>query len=184
MRKVIFSINMTLDGCVDHTVISPDEELLDFFTELLDDVDTLLFGRVTYKLMESFWPTAPADPHATPSIIRFANKYNTKPKIVFSKTIEKAEWFNSRIERNNIVEEVIKLKQGTGGALFLEGISISQELMRHGLIDEYWLVEHPIILGNGRRLFDNLSERIHLTLVGTKKFSSGAVALHYLSEKV
>ncbi len=180
---MVLAINLTLDGCIDHRVMIADDELHDFFTGLLDNIDTELFGRVTYQLMESYWPHAPEDPNATRSMIRFARMYNAKPKIVFSKTLEKAEWNNTRLVRTNLVEEVTKLKQESGGALSVSGISVSQELMRHGLIDEYWLVVHPLILGQGRRLFDNLTEKITLKLIDTKKFKSGVVVLHYLYEK-
>lgn len=183
IRKVVLSINVSLDGCADHRVAIVDDELHDFYTNLLDSVDTLLFGRVTYQLMESYWPHASEDPIATPSMIRFAHKYNAKPKIVFSKTLEKAEWNNTRLVRNDLVEEVIKLKHESGGALSVGGISISQELMRHGLIDEYWLVVQPLVWGKGRRLFDNLTEKIKLKLIDTKKFKSGVVVLHYLCDK-
>ncbi len=174
---------MSLDGCADHRAGIVDAELHDFFTDLLANVDTFLFGRVTFQLMESYWPHAPEDPNATPDMIRFARMYNAKPKIVFSKTLEKAEGYNTRIVREDVVEEVTKLKQESGGALSIGGISLVQELMRHGLIDEYWLVVHPIIWGQGRRLFDNLPEKILLKLIDTKKFNSGVVALHYLYAK-
>ncbi len=175
---------MSLDGCADHRAGTVDAELHDFFTDLLANVDTFLFGRVTFQLMESYWPHAPEDPNATPDMIRFARMYNAKPKIVFSQTLEKAEGKNTRLVRNNLVEEVTKLKQESGGALSVGGISVSQELMRHGLIDEYWLVVHPLIWGQGRRLFDNLTAQIRLKLINTMTFNSGVVVLHYLQEKV
>ncbi len=184
MRKLIFAINVSLDGCADHRVGFADDELHDFFTNLLDNMDILLFGRVTYQLMESYWPHAPEDPNATSSIIRFARKINAKSKIVFSKTLNKAEWTNTRLDRNDLIEEVTRLKQETGGAVLVGGISISQELMRHGLIDEFWLLVHPIIWGNGRRLFDNTAEKINLKLLDTKTFDSGVVVLHYLNDKI
>lgn len=179
-RKVTFAINVTLDGYTDHTVMIADEEIHDFFTNLLDDVDMLLFGRVTYQLMESYWPTAENDPTATVSEKNFAKKFNALPKIVFSQTLQKAEWNNSRIARGNLVEEVMKLKKKPGKNISADSISIFQELMRHNLIDECWLVVHPLICPKGKRLFDGVNNTINLKLVDTKQFASGAVALHYL----
>jgi dihydrofolate reductase len=175
------SMNVSLDGCADHRVAVADDELHDFALKLLNNVDILLFGRVTYELMESYWPHAHEDPNATGSMIRFAHKINAMPKIVFSKTLEKAEWNNTSLVRNNLVEEVIKLKRESGKALSVGGISVCQELMRRGLIDEYWILVQPVIWGKGRRLFDDSTEKkIKLKLVDTKAFSSGVVVLHYL----
>lgn len=177
-------MNISLDGFADHTVaVAADDELHDFFTDLLNNVDTMLFGRVTYQLMESYWPHAPQDPKATKSMIDFAHKINSMPKVVFSKTLEKAEWNNSRLVRDNVVDEVIKLKQQPGKDLSIGGLSICQNFMRHGLIDEYWLLVQPVIWGNGKRLFDGLKDRINLKLVDMKTFKSGAVALHYVNDK-
>jgi dihydrofolate reductase len=181
-RKVTFAINVTLDGYTDHTVVIADEEMHDFFTNLMDDVDLLLFGRTTFQMMESYWPTAGDDPDATMSEKNFAKKFNALPKIVFSKTIQKAEWNNSRIMRGNLVEEVLKLKKQPGKDISAGSISIFQELMRHNLIDEYWLVVHPLIWTKGKRLFDNTNDKIDLRLVDTMSFKSGAVVLHYIKE--
>jgi dihydrofolate reductase len=173
------SMNVSLDGCADHRVAVADDELHEFALKLLDNVDILLFGRVTYELMESYWPYAPEDPNATDSMIQFAHKINAMPKIVFSKTLEKAEWNNTSLVRNNLVEEVIKLKRESGKALSIGGISVCQELMRNGLIDEYWILVQPIIWGKGRRLFDERTEKIKLKLIDTKTFKSGVVVLDY-----
>lgn len=178
-------MNVSIDGFADHTVaVAADDELHDFFNDLLDDVETLLFGRVTYQLMETYWPHAPEDPQASRSIIAFANKFNAMPKIVFSRTLQRADWNNTRLVRGNVAEEVIKLKQAPGKNLSIGGLSICQELMRLGLVDEYWLLVQPVIWGKGRRLFDGLNERINLRLVDTKEFASGVIVLHYLAGKV
>lgn len=182
-RKVVFAINVTLDGYTDHTVGIADNELHDFFTRYLDDVDLLLFGRVTYQMMESYWPNADNDPEATQSMIDFAHKFNALPKIVFSQTLQKAEWNNSKISRDNLVEEVLKLKKQSGKNISAGSISVFQELMRHNLIDEYWLVVHPFIWAKGKRLFDGVNNTINLTLVETKKFASGVVVLHHRKSK-
>jgi len=173
-------MNLSLDGCADHRVAIADDELHDFASKLLNNVDILLFGRVTYELMESYWPHAHEDPNATASMIRFARKINAMPKIVFSETLKKAEWNNTTLVRNSPVEEVIKLKRESGKALSVGGISICQELMRHRLIDEYWILVQPVIWGKGRRLFDESNEeKTMLKLIDTKTFKSGVVVLHY-----
>lgn len=184
MRKLVMSMNVSLDGYADHTIAIADDELHEFATNLLKNVDIILFGRVTYQLMESYWPIAPSDPKATNSIIQFAHKINKMPKIVFSRTLEKVEWNNTSIVRENIVEEVIKMKRESGKNLSIGGISVSQELMRAGLIDEYWILVQPIIWGKGKRLFDCLTEKIMLKLVETMIFKSGVVVLHYQQEEV
>ncbi len=183
MRKLTLAINLSLDGFADHTVaVAADDELHEFFSGLLDDTDVALFGRVTYQLMESYWPHAHQDPNATKSELDFADRINAVPKIVFSRTLQKAAWNNTRLAKDNMVDEVIQLKQQPGKNISLGGISISQEFMRRGLIDEYWLAIQPIVVGKGKRLFDNLNERINLTLVDTKVFKSGVVVLHYSNE--
>jgi len=180
MRKLISAINISLDGFADHTVaVAADDELHDFFSDLLDSTDVALFGRVTYQLMESYWPHAHEDPRATRGELKFADKFNAIPKIVFSKTLDKASWNNTRLVKENMVEEVVKLKQQPGKNISIGGISTAQEFMKRDLIDEYWLAIHPVIVGQGRRLFDGLNERINLRLVDTKIFMSGVVVLHY-----
>ena len=183
MRKLIFSMNISLDGYADHTVAIADDELHEFASDLLDSVDIILFGRVTYQLMESYWPNARKDPGATKSMIEFADKINAKPKIVFSRTLQKAEWNNTRLVKDNIVEEVVKLKRQRGKNLSIGGIGMCQEFMKLGLIDEYWLLVQPVIIGKGRRLFESLRNRISLKLVDTKTFNSGVVVLHYRADK-
>jgi len=179
MRKLILAINVSLDGFADHAVFAADDELHDFFSELLDVTDIALFGRVTYQLMENYWPHAHEDPKATRGMLRFAEKFNAVPKIVFSRTLRKADWSNSRLVAENMVDEVINLKKQPGKNISLGGISTSQEFMRLGLVDEYWLAVHPVIIGQGRRLFEGVHERVNLKLMDIKTFRSGVVALHY-----
>jgi dihydrofolate reductase len=179
MRKLFFSINISLDGVADHTVAIADDELHDFSTRLMDIVDTILFGRVTYQLFENFWPVAYQDPYATKSILRFADRINAMPKVVFSNTLQTAGWNNTQLVKGDAVKEVQKMKQGTGGNLSLGGISLIQTCMKLKLIDEYWLLVQPVIWGRGMRLFDNESERVDLKLVDSRTFKSGVVVLHY-----
>jgi len=110
MRKLIWAINATIDGSTDHTAVTADDELLNFHTDLLGTVDIILFGRKTYQLMESYWPNAPEDPKATKGMIRFADIINSMPKIVFLKTLNKVTWNNTKLIKENITDEVLKLK--------------------------------------------------------------------------
>jgi len=148
MGKLFFAINVSLDGFADHTVgVGPDDELHGFFSDLLDETDVVLFGRVTYQMMESYWPHAHKDPKATKGMLEFADKFNTVPKVVFSRTLQEANWNNTRLVRENMIEEVVKLKGQTARNILLGGISISQEFMRLGIVDEFWIVLHPVLIG-------------------------------------
>ncbi len=181
MRKLIFSINVSLDGFADHTVAIADDELHDFYTDQLNTIDTILFGRVTYQLFESYWPHAPEDPEATKSMIAFADKINAMPKIVFSKMLQNVNWNNTTLIEKDMVKEVIRLKEGDGrGSLSIGGISAIQTFMKLKLVDEFWLLVHPVIVGNGQRLFNGINEKLDLKLVDTKTFRSGVVVLHYI----
>ncbi len=181
MRKLVLAINVSLDGFADHTVaVAPDDELHRFFGRLLDDTDVALFGRVTYQLMENYWPHAHEDPRATEGMLEFADKFNSIPKIVFSRSLQKAEWQNTRLVKTDAVEEVARLSRQSGGNISLGGISFTKEFMRRGMIDEYWLVVQPVVCGSGRRLFEGGVSRFGLRLVETEVFKSGVVALHYL----
>ncbi len=174
-------MNVSLDGCADHTVAIADDELHEFAAGQLDTIDALLFGRVTYQLMESYWPQARRDPEATASMIAFADKFNALPKIVFSRTLQNVEGENARIISDNVEEEVLELKRQSGKNLGIGGISLCQEFMRRGLIDEYVLLVQPVVWGKGRRLFEDLDGRIGLELMDTKTFKSGVVVLRYRS---
>ncbi len=179
MRKIIFAINTTIDGFADHTAGIVDDELHEFFTDLLDEVDVVLFGRKTYQLMESFWPHAKEDPRITESILKFADKFNSIAKVVFSKTLNEANWNNTLLNKGDLITETLKLKNQGGKSVSAGSISIANALMAKNLIDEYWLLIHPIILGKGKKLFDGFDERMNLQLIDTKKFNSGVVVLHY-----
>ncbi len=184
MRKLVLAINVSLDGFADHTVaVAPDDEHHEFFSGLLDNTGIALFGRVTYELMAHAWPKISNDPSTTKSVREFAVKFNAIPKMVFSRTLGSADWNNTTLIRDDIVEAVRKLKQQDGKDLSIGGISVIRQLMKAGLIDEYWLVVHPVVVGKGRRLFEGLTDRINLTLVETRTFKSGMVALHYEKER-
>jgi dihydrofolate reductase len=179
MRKVIFAINITIDGYADHTAGIVDDELHDFFTNLLKNSDVILFGRKTYKLMEDFWPFAKDDPQSDRSTIEFSEVINSIKKIVFSKTLEKVTWQNSELCKNELVEELIILKKENGKNISVGSLSLASQLVKKNLIDEFYFVVHPIILGKGKHLFEDLNFRQNMKLIDTKKFSSGAIVLHY-----
>src|SRR5579863_5305004 len=185
MRKVIYAINLTLDGCCDHTKFNPDEETFEYFIRLLrDDVDLLVYGRKTYQLMVPYWPDIAKSQSETKSDIEFAQTFVSKKKIVFSRSLASVEDGNTRIVRSNLHDEILKLKQEPGKNILVGGVDVPSQLMELGLIDEYRLVVMPIIAGEGRRLFEgvNLPEKRRLKLVESKTFKSGCVALRYLKQ--
>ena len=181
MRSVIFAINTTLDGCVDHTKQIADEETHEYFTQLMRDVDLLVFGRKTYQLMVPFWPEVAKSQSMTRASNEFARTFDSINKIVFSRSLDSAEDSNTRIIRTNLHGEILKLKQEQGKNILLGGVSVPSQLMELGLVDEYRFVVGPIVAGEGRRLLEGVSlpERLQLELVESKFFKSGCVALHY-----
>lgn len=180
MGKIILSINMSLDGYADHTVaVHADDEMHDFFSNLLDNTAIAVFGRGTFELMQDYWPHAHDDPTATSSTLAFADKYNAIPKVVFSRTLQSTEWNNSTIERGDLIEKVTRMKEQEGKDISLGGISVAQQLMQRNLIDEYWFVVHPVIVGHGRRMFEDIKSQMELRPVDTKVLHSGVSVLHY-----
>ena len=181
MRKLIFAINTTLDGCVDHTKQMADEETHEYFTRLMQDVDLLVFGRKTYQLMVPFWPEVAKNQSMTRAENDFARAFDSTAKIVFSRSLQSAEDKNTRIVRSNLRDEILKLKQEQGKNILAGGVDIPSQLIQLGLVDEFRFVVGPIIAGEGRRLLDgaSLPEKLRLKLVDSKFFASGCVALHY-----
>jgi dihydrofolate reductase len=187
MRNVIYAINVTLDGCCDHTKFNPDpdEEVLEHYTHLLrDDAGLLVYGRKTYQLMVPYWPDIARSQSETKADKEFAQTFVSKKKIVFSRSLDSAEDGNTRIVRTNLRDEILKLKQEPGENILVGGVDIPSQLMELGLIDEYRLVVSPVVAGKGRRLFEgvNLPETRRLKLVESKTFKSGSVALRYLKQ--
>ena len=158
MRKLIAAINITLDGFCDHNAVIADEELHENANELLRSADTILFGRITYQLMESGWPPIVKQPTGIKSVDEFAQLIDHISKIVFSNTLKDVEWKNTRLTNGNIKEEVLKLKQQPGKNILVGSPGIIRTLMEPGLIDEYQLSVQPIVLGNGLPLFKNILE--------------------------
>ncbi len=179
MRKLIAAINMTLDGFCDHTAGIPDDELHQHYNELLKNADTILYGRTTYQLMESYWPYVLKNPTGNKPIYEFAVLINNISKIVFSHTLTNVDWENVKLAKKDIKEEVLELKQQEGKNILAGSRSLIEALMQLDLIDEYQLCVQPIILGNGLRLFKNINDRINLKLIKTKIFGSGSVTLYY-----
>jgi dihydrofolate reductase len=184
MRNVIFAINITLDGCCDHTKQFADDETHEYFTHLMRDVDLLVFGRKTYQLMVPFWPEVLKDQSATKADTEFARAFVTTNKIVFSRSLDSPEDRNTRIVRTNLHDEILKLKQEQGKNILVGGVSVPSQLTELGLVDEYRFVVGPIVAGAGRRLLEGVSlpEKLQLKLVESTPFKSGCVALRYLKQ--
>lgn len=184
MRNVIFAINITADGCCDHTKQYVDEETLAYFTHLTRQADLQVLGRKTYQLMVPFWPDVAKDPSETKASVEFARAFVSLNKIVFSRSLDSARDGNTRIVRGNLRDEILKLKQEQGKYILVGGVSIPSQLIELGLVDEFCFVVGPIIAGEGRRLLDEVSlpERLQLKLVESEILKSGCVALRYLRQ--
>ena len=181
MRKVFLFMLVSLDGFFEglkqdiswHNV---DAEFNEFAIQQTSEVNTLLFGRKTYELMASYWPTESAK-NDDPVVV---GRMNSLPKIVFSKTLKKVEWDNTRLVKNNVVEEIAKLKQQPEKDIAIFGSSdLAVTLTKHGLIDEYRIMVNPVVLGDGKRLFEGLQNKLDLKLIKTKTFGNGNVLLYY-----
>jgi dihydrofolate reductase len=181
MRKLIYAINITMDGCCDHTKAFADGELLEHYTELLRDVDLLVYGRKTYELMVPYWPEIAKNQSETKADIEFARAFVSIKKVVFSRSLDSAEDKDTRIVRTDLRDEILKLKQEPGKNILVGGVSVPSQLIQLGLVDEYRFVVGPILAGEGRRLMEGVSlpEKLQLKLVETKTLKSGCVALRY-----
>ena len=172
---------MTLDGFCDHTAIMPDEEVHQHYTDLLNNGGVVLYGRITYQLMQ-FWQTLIKNPSGEKSMDDFAIAIDKIPKIVFSHTLKNTGWGSAKLANQSIEEEVAALKQSRNGGskdIFAGSRSLIIQLMKLNLIDEYQLCVHPVIAGSGLPLFENINDRTVLKLTKTKTFSGGAVTLYY-----
>src|SRR5438093_7830138 len=183
MRKVILMMSVSLDGFIEgpngeldwHLV---DDELHSHFNEQLGAMGAFLNGRVMYELMAGFWPTADTDPSSTGPMVEFARIWRDMPKIVYSRTLEHADW-NTIVVRDVVVEDVMELIAQPGGDLALGGADIAAAFMRHDLIDEYRLYVHPVLIGRGKPLFPPSDTRVSLHLAETRAFGNGVVLLRY-----
>ena len=179
MRKLIAAINMTLDGFCDHTAGIADEELHQHYNDLLRNADTLLYGRITYQLMESYWPSVVKNPTGNKPIDEFAVLIDNISKWVFSRTLRKVTWKNTALKNEVTKEEILELKRQEGKNVLVGSPTLIITMAQLNLIDEYQLAIHPIILGRGLPLFKNIRDKINLTLLKKKTFGSGVVALYY-----
>src|SRR5688572_29192582 len=178
MRPLRYSINVTLDGCCDHRVMIADEDLHRHAVENLAQADALLFGRVTYEMMEAAW-RHPGDTGARPDWTEpFARTIDAAKKYVVSSTLDRVDW-NAELVRGDLGKAVQQLKQESGQGLFVGGVKLPQALAELGLIDEYEFIVHPVLAGHGPTLFAGLSKHVDLKLVGRMEFGSGAVAMRY-----
>jgi len=183
MRKIILMMSVSVDGFIEgpqrqidwHLV---DDELHSHFNEQLAVMGAFLNGRVTYELMAEFWPTADSDPSSTAPMVEFARIWRDMPKIVFSRTLERADW-NTTVVRDVVVEEIMALKAQPGGDLGLGGADLAAAFMRHDLIDEYRLYVHPVLIGRGKPLFPASDATTDLRLAETRAFGNGVVLLRY-----
>lgn len=178
MRKLIAGINMTLDGYCDHTAITPDDEIHQHYADLLSSSGLVLYGRITYQLME-YWRTIVENPTGNKATDEFALTMDKIPKIVFSHTLKNVDWKSAGVATRDFKDEVAELKQQPGKDILVGSRSLIIQLMKLNLIDEYQLCVHPIVAGSGLPLFENMNIRKMLKLTKTKTFNSGAVILYY-----
>ncbi|MCU1547138.1 MAG: uncharacterized protein JWO29_89 [Arthrobacter sp.] len=186
MRKIILTMQMSLDGFTEgprrdiswHRV---DDELHEHFNESLRTMGAFLSGRVTYELMADFWPTADKDPSSTAAMVEYSSIWRDMPKIVYSRTLERADW-NTTLVRDVVVEEVTRLKEQPGGDLALGGAHLATAFRQLGLIDEYRIYVHPVLIGRGRSLFQPVPGTASLRLLETGAFGNGVALLRYASQ--
>jgi dihydrofolate reductase len=187
MRRLIAAINMSLDGFCDHTAMSADDEMHQHYNELLSTSGALIYGRITYQLMESYWPTVVKNPTGNKPIDEFAVLIQDIPKIVFSRTLKRVGpmtigWKNARLAKKDIKEEVLEMKHAKDSEskdILVGSPSLIIALMKLNLIDEYQFNVHPVVVGSGLPLFKNINDRIILKLIKTKTFKSGAIIIFY-----
>jgi dihydrofolate reductase len=179
MRKLIAAINMTLDGFCDHTSVNADEEIHEHYSERLRNAGTILYGRITFQLMQ-YWQTVLKEPTGNKAMDEFAVTIDKIPKVVFSHTLKNTGWETARLAKKDIKEEVLELKQQPGKDILVGSPGLIVSAMNLGLIDEYQLCIHPVVAGAGLPLFKNVNDKTTLELIRTKTFGSGAVIHYYV----
>ncbi|MEO5889596.1 MAG: dihydrofolate reductase family protein [Ferruginibacter sp.] len=179
MRKIIAAMNMTLDGFCDHTSMIADDEIHQHYNELLSNADTLIYGRTTYQLMESYWPSIIKEPTGNKPTDEFAVLIDNIPKIVFSRTLKNVEWKNTTLKKEIVKEEILELKQQPGKNILVGSPGLIVALTQLELIDEYQLGVQPTVIGSGLQLFRDIRNRVNLALLKTKTFKCGAIFLYY-----
>jgi dihydrofolate reductase len=183
MRKLIAAMNMTLDGFCNHTAMIADDEVHKHYNDLLSNAGTLIYGRITYQLMESYWPTLVKNPSGNKPMDDFAVLIDNIQKIVYSHTLKNVSWKNTTLKNEINKDEILKLKHESGKDILVGSPSLIVALTNLGLVDEFQLGVQPTILGNGLALFKNIKERVDLKLLKTKTFACGAVMLYYESTR-
>jgi dihydrofolate reductase len=190
MRKLIFGMNVTLDGYIAATGddlgwsggegpdSSPSDELFQWWSDRVDATGLALYGRKLWEAMSSYWPTAGEQPDATPAVIEFARRWRDMPKVVFSSTIDEVDG-NTRLVTGDAVTEITRLKAEDGGPMDIAGATLAGAAMRSGLIDEYTIVTHPVLVGGGTPFFTTLDNWVNLDLVETRTFPGGALLTRY-----
>jgi len=186
MRKLIYGVNLSLDGCCDHTRFGGADDVHDYFRELLEGADLVLYGRKTYELMVPFWPEIAKTQSMDETGNAFARVFAGLKRVVVSQTIDSVDDKQTTVIRDNLKEEILKLKQQPGKAISTGGVELPAKLIELGLIDEFHMVVHPVFVGQGRRLFTEMSlpENQELKLAGSQTLSSGCVVLRYELESL
>lgn len=179
MRKVIAAMNMSLDGFCDHTELMADDEIHAHYNDLLRNTGTLVYGRITYQLMESFWPGIVKNPSGNKQTDEFAVLIDDIRKVVFSNTLTGVQWKNSKLVSGDLKNEIEILRQQPGKDIAIGSPGLIAAAMNLGIIDEYQFCVQPVILGLGLSLFKNIQHRIDLKLIKTKTFNCGAVTFYY-----
>jgi dihydrofolate reductase len=188
MRKIVVLMHVSLDGFAagpkgEMNWIHIDDEMFEDVDGMFTTADAALYGRVTYQMMESYWPTVPGNPASTAHDIRHTHWLDAANKVVFSKTLEKAEWQNTTLLKGNFQTEVMKLKEQPGQDISVVGsLSVTHELMRLNLIDEYRINVNPVVLGQGLPFFKDVQSKLELKLVNAKTYNVGVVALRYVKK--
>ena len=182
MRKLIAAMNMTLDGFCDHTAMIADDEIHQHYTDLLRNADAVIYGLITYQLME-YWKSVVENPTGNKADDDFAVAMDNISKIVYSRTLENVDWKNTELKKEIVKDEILELKQQAGKPIFVSSPSLIVALGKLDVIDEYQIQVHPTIVGSGLPLFKNITDRIDLKLVNTKKFGCGAITLYYERQK-
>jgi dihydrofolate reductase len=189
MRKIISFMHISLDGFVagpngEMNWIKVDEEIFDHVGTRIAETDTALYGRVTYEMMQSYWPLAGGKPDASKHDIDHSKWYNKAHKIVLSKTMKNADLLNTTIVSDNLSDRLHEIKQLTGSEiLFFGSPTATHALIQQNLIDGYWLFVNPIILGQGIPLFEGINDKTKLKLITTRQFTSGVTELNYLVDR-
>jgi dihydrofolate reductase len=179
MSKIIAAMNVTLDGFCDHTAMSADEEIHQHYNDLLSKAGTLIYGRITYQLMEGYWPAVVKNPTSNKPTDEFAVLIDNISKIVFSHSLQHVDWKKTALKKDIIREEILELRQKEDKNIIVGSPGMIVAFTQLDLIDEYQLGVHPVVVGSGLRLFKNISHPVNLKLLQTKTFGCGAVMLYY-----